>query len=172
MRALIDRSLSEARMTAGLPVPRRLFSLADFLAEVKLAASLEARVKRCVLLAGPVDPDLAVSADRDLLAAAVGNLLQNACKFTRRFSEVTLNAHAAGERILIEVGDHCGGLSAGEEERMFEPFTQAGADRTGLGLGLSIARRSVEANAGTLQVRNLPGRGCVFTVDLPRYALP
>ena len=51
---------------------------------------------------------------------------------------------------------------------MFEPFTQRHADRSGLGLGLTIARRAVETIGGTLRVRNLPGVGCVFTVELPR----
>jgi signal transduction histidine kinase len=72
---------------------------------------------------------------------------------------------------MIEIGDHCGGLPAGDAERMFLPFTQTSEDRTGLGLGLSISRKSVEANNGTLSVRNLPGAGCVFTIDLPRHAL-
>jgi signal transduction histidine kinase len=55
---------------------------------------------------------------------------------------------------------------------MFLPFTQNGADKSGVGLGLSICRRSVEANNGVLSVRDLPGSGCVFTIDLPRLALP
>ncbi|MBC7982800.1 MAG: HAMP domain-containing histidine kinase, partial [Candidatus Obscuribacterales bacterium] len=54
-------------------------------------------------------------------------------------------------------------------EKMFLPFTQHGTDRSGLGLGLSICRRSVEANKGTLTVRDVPGSGCVFTVDLPQH---
>ena len=44
--------------------------------------------------------------------------------------------------------------------------------RSGLGLGLFIARRSVEADAGTLSVRDVPGTGCVFTISLPRYPWP
>jgi len=76
------------------------------------------------------------------------------------------------DRILIDVKDHCGGLPAGDAERMFQPFTQNGADKTGLGLGLSIARRSVEGSNGTLSVRDVPGTGCIFTVSLPRYAVP
>jgi hypothetical protein len=47
---------------------------------------------------------------------------------------------------------------------MFTPFAQHGEDRSGLGLGLFIARRSVEADAGTLSVRDVPGTGCVFTI--------
>ncbi|MCL1634147.1 HAMP domain-containing histidine kinase [Luteimonas sp. SX5] len=169
---LIDRSLAEVRMTAGMPLQHRLFSLADFIAEVKLSASLEAQIKGCVLTVSVVDPLLAVDADRDLLLSALGNLLQNAFKFTHAHSEVTLNAYAMADRILIDVEDHCGGLPPGDAEKMFLPFTQSGEDKSGLGLGLSISRRSVEANDGILSVRNIPGTGCVFTIDLPRHSLP
>jgi signal transduction histidine kinase len=172
MRTLIDRSLSDVRMTAGMPARHQLFSLSDFIAEVKLTASLEARVHECVLTVRPVDSQLAVDGDRDLLFAAVGNLLQNAFKFTDHRSEVTLSAYSAGDRILIEVQDHCGGLAAGTAEKMFLPFTQSDHDKTGLGLGLSISRRSVEVNQGTLSVRDMPGSGCVFTINLPRHAIP
>lgn len=168
---LIDRSLAEVRMTAGLPVLRHLFSLADFIAEIKLSASLESQVKECVFSVSEVDPKLAIDVDRDLLLAAVGNLLQNAFKFTHPHSEVSLHAYALADRILIDVQDHCGGLPPGFAEDMFRPFTQAAEDRSGLGLGLSIARRSVEANNGILSVRNLPGTGCVFTIDLPRHSM-
>ncbi len=168
---LIDRSLAEVRMTAGLKVQNRLFSLADFIAEIKLSATLEAQVMGCGFKVSDVDPLLAVDVDRDLLLAATGNLLQNAFKFTHPHSEVTLNAYAQADRILIDVQDHCGGLSAGLAEEMFRPFTQGSEDRSGLGLGLSISRRSVEANNGVLSVRNVPGSGCVFTIDLPRHFL-
>jgi signal transduction histidine kinase len=119
-----------------------------------------------------VDPALAVHADRESLISAVGNLLQNAFKFTRQHSEVSLSAYAAADRILIDVEDSCGGLPPGDFEKMFTPFTQGSTDRSGLGLGLSICRRSVEANNGALRVRDLPGSGCIFTIDLPRHALP
>jgi signal transduction histidine kinase len=119
-----------------------------------------------------VDPALAVDADRESLISAVGNLLQNAFKFTRQHSEVSLSAYAAADRILIDVEDSCGGLPPGDFGRMFLPFTQGSADRSGLGLGLSICRRSVEANNGVLRVRDVPGTGCIFTIDLPRHSLP
>jgi signal transduction histidine kinase len=54
---------------------------------------------------------------------------------------------------------------------MFSPFQQRSQDRSGLGLGLSIARRSIEADGGTLAVRDLPGVGCVFTIRVPRHPL-
>ena len=172
LRGLIDRSLAEARTTAGLPVRNRVFSLADFIAEVRLSASLEAQVNKCTLSVSYVDSNLAVDADRDLLLSAVGNLLQNAFKFTHPLTEITLKVYAIADRVLIEVEDKCGGLPAGEAERMFLPFTQSGTNKSGAGLGLSISRRSVEANQGILRVRDKAGEGCVFTIDLPRHTMP
>lgn len=168
---LIDRSLAEVRMTAGMPLQNRLFSVADFLAEVKLSASLEANVRGCRLTVSDVDPLLALDVDRDLLLSAAGNLLQNAFKFSHPHGEISLNAYAVADRVLIDVEDQCGGLPPGDAEKMFIPFTQGAEDRSGLGLGLSISRRSIEANLGVLSVRNVPGSGCVFTIDLPRHSL-
>jgi hypothetical protein len=102
-----------------------------------------------------------------MIAAAVGNLLQNAFKFTKRHSEVRLDAQVVGGRVLIKVEDRCGGLPSGAPEKLLLPFVQSGQDRTGLGLGLDICRRSVEANNGILRVRDVPGIGCIFTIDLP-----
>src|SRR5882724_8960618 len=70
----------------------------------------------------------------------------------------------------IEVEDECGGLPAGLTEQLFLPFERRSADRTGLGLGLAISRQGVQANGGTLDVRNMPGKGCVFSINLPMPA--
>jgi signal transduction histidine kinase len=169
---LIDRELAQVRLSAGSVVDPELFSLAGFVAELKLSATLEADVRKCLFVVARVDPELALSGDRDLLLAAAGNLLQNAFKFTRPGTEVTLNAYAAGARIHIDVEDRCGGLPGGDVHSIFVPGVRQLVDNPGHGLGLSIARRSVEANGGTLAVRDLPGTGCVFTIDLPRYAIP
>jgi signal transduction histidine kinase len=168
MAKVINRSLSDVRLAAGLDSLHPLFSLADFIDEVKVSASLQADLKKCSLTVSSVDRHLALKADRDLLLSAVSNLLQNAFKFTRPNTEVTLTAYGTADRILIDVKDNCGGLPPGIEERMFDPFVQGGEDKSGVGLGLSIARSSVEANGGILSVRDIPGTGCVFTIDLHR----
>ncbi|MGY6127034.1 sensor histidine kinase (plasmid) [Paraburkholderia strydomiana] len=172
LRDLIDHSLEEISAAGETSGQSKLFSVADFVAEVKYAADLAAQVRGCVLTVSVVDTRLAISGDREQLYSALANLLQNAFKFTHQHTEVALDAYALGDRILIDVKDHCGGLPSGDAERMFQPFAQNGLDRSGLGLGLSIARRSVEGNNGTLSVRDIPGAGCVFTVSLPRYAVP
>jgi signal transduction histidine kinase len=170
LRNLIDRSLAEVRVTAGLPARQKLISLADFVAEAGISASLEARARECKFTVCKVESGLAIYVDRDMLYSAVGNLLQNAFKFTKPHSEVSLHAYANDDRILLDVKDHCGGLREGAIEKMFRPFNQSGEDQSGLGLGLDICRRSVEANQGVLSVRDLPGAGCVFTIDLPGHA--
>jgi signal transduction histidine kinase len=170
LRNLLDRSLTDLRGRSEAAAQHKLISLADFVAESKISASLEAQSRECKLAVSVVDPKLAVDADQATLFSAVGNLLDNAFKFTRRNTEVSLNAYAAGDRILIDVADNCGGLPAGGAEKMFPPSTQSGANEAGR--GLSICRRSVQANNGVLSVRDVPGSGCVFTIDLPRHTLP
>ena len=120
-----------------------------------------------------MEEELAIEADRQVLAAVVGNLVQNAFKFTRPHSTVTLKVRASVDRVLIEVHDECGGLPGQREgQDLFPSFEQRGADRTGLGIGLAFSRWGAEANGGRLYARNLPRTGCVFTVDLPRSCVP
>lgn len=99
-------------------------------------------------------------------------MIQNAFKFTQPETVVHFVARAADDRIRISVADHCGGLSQGDEKKMFVPFASHPGRMAGLGLGLSIARQSVEADMGSLTVQDVPGTGCVFTIDLPRHQLP
>jgi signal transduction histidine kinase len=169
LRNLIDRSLAEVRLKAGLAMQPQIISVAELVAEIKASASLEADARGCDLVVTPVDHALAVEIDRDLLHSALGNLLQNAFKFTKAGTQVSLSAHAQGDRIWIHVRDHCGGLQPGVAKTMFKPFRQSDSDRTGIGLGLTISKCGVEANRGNLTVRDMPGSGCVFTIDLPRY---
>lgn len=170
MRGLIDRTLAEVRLDEGAAAAAsdEIIALDEFIAEVQVAAALEASCKGCDLTVLPVEKGIRVQADRHMLAAAVANLLQNAFKFTRDDSHILLRAFAAKDRVLIEVQDECGGLPQGTSEALFRPFEQRGKDRSGVGLGLSVSRQGVEASGGKLYARNIPGEGCVFTIELPR----
>jgi len=171
IRVLIDRTLAEVRLENGFKPSREVFEVAAFIVEVQIAASLEAAQRDCDLSVLPVEPGILIKADRHTLAAALANLLQNAFKFTKRGGQVELSARESGGRVLIEVRDECGGLPQEMFESSFRPFAQHGADRTGVGLGLSISRDAVLANGGTLSAANIPGTGCVFTIDIPRETL-
>jgi signal transduction histidine kinase len=166
---LIGRALAEVRDDPSRR--RQTFSVASFIADAYQEARLDPNLGSCDFTVGVVDPDLAVSANRELLHAALANLLQNAFRFTHAYSGVALNAYASGEHVLIDVEDHCGGLPAEAVARMFVPFKKNDDLRAGLGLGLSIARQSVEADLGALTVRNVPCQGCVFTITMPRHSM-
>ncbi|MGJ7531372.1 sensor histidine kinase [Variovorax sp. GB1P17] len=169
MGTLISRALTEVR--SGAPEQRQTFSIAAFIKEAETSAQLVAIAAGCAFEVQSVAPLLAIRGNRELLLAALANLLQNAFKFTHPYTEVGLKAYELGDHVLIEVEDHCGGLPPGSAAKMFAPFNQHSHDKTGLGLGLSIARQSVEADLGTLTVRDAPGTGCVFTICLPRHSL-
>ena len=168
LTVLINRAVSEVNV--GLESDRPTFPVAAFIADAERSARLHANDAVCKLSVAEVDPRLSVRGNRLMLLGALANLLQNAFKFTHAHTEISLKAFEANGHVLIEVHDHCGGLPRGTSEKMFTPFTQRSEDMTGLGLGLAIARSSVEADFGKLSVQDVPGTGCVFTIALPLYA--
>ena len=167
LRALVGQSLAEVRLTHGVQRQEPAY-VSDLVDDVVTAAALQADTIGIRLIVEPVDQSLVIAGDRQVLAAVVSNLVQNAFKFTRPRTAVTVRVNAGVERVLIEVEDECGGLPVENPEDLFRPFEQQNADRTGLGLGLAFSRWGTESNDGRLYARSLPGRGCVFTVDLPR----
>jgi len=169
LTVLINRAVDEVRV--GAVSDRSVFPIASFIADAEVAARLDANAVACELSVPSIDPLLHIHANRPALQAALANLLQNAFKFTKANTEVTLKSFADNGQALIEVHDHCGGLPHGSAEKMFTPFTQRSQDKSGLGLGLAIARHSVEADLGSLSVRDVPGVGCVFTMALPLHKL-
>jgi signal transduction histidine kinase len=172
LRDLIARSLDEVRLMNAVKNKKR-FQLAEFIEEIGPGAMLEADARGLTLVVSPVEEELAIEADRQVLAAVIGNLVQNAFRFTRPHSAVTLTVRANVDRVLIEVHDECGGLPGELEGKELSPsFEQRGADRTGFGIGLAFSRWGAEVNGGRLYARNLPGSGCVFTVDVPRSSVP
>ena len=148
LRNLIDRSLTEVRMTAGMAVSPTVFPLAQLIEEIKLSAGLEAKVRRCALHISDVDPHLSVDADHDLLSAAVGNLVQNACKFTRPGTEVSVRGYATGDRVPIEVQDHCGGLPPDSSSEYFTPSRRAARTNRGWDWGCRSPSAASKQAAG------------------------
>ena len=171
LRALVGRSLAEVRLAHGVQNWER-FLVSEFIQAIVPQATMEAESRGIKLSVMPVDSGVSIEGDRQVLAAVIANLLQNAFKFTRPGTTVTLRVGAGARRVLIEVQDECGGLVAGKVDELFRPFEQRGADRTGLGLGLAFSRWGADANHGRIYARSLADRGCVFTLDLPRMAGP
>lgn len=165
--ALVDRSVAQVRLEANTPKLEPI-RVAEFIEEMQVSGTILAEGYRLQLTVGPVDRDLTVDGDWHLLASAVSNLLQNAFKFSPTYGHVSLKTRVTDARVFIEVADECGGLPPGKAQDLFRPFVQGSADKSGLGLGLSIALAAARANNGDIHVLDIPGTGCVFTIDLPR----
>jgi signal transduction histidine kinase len=168
MRDLLDTTIAEVRLSAGTHEPKRL-SVARLLDNAEGAAALEAAQREIGLSFGARPPaDVVVHADPQLLSSALSNLLQNAFKYSVAHGNVAVRTRVGDGLVSIEVEDECGGLPEGNAEALFTPFgPRRGKDRTGLGLGLDISRKAVKACGGEIRVRNLPGKGCVFSIELP-----
>jgi signal transduction histidine kinase len=172
MRLLIDRTLSDVRIDSGVhpsvPVP-----VSELFEEIEVVATLEPNERHIQLAIEGGPFAMSVSGDHQILASALANLVQNAFKFTRPSGRVTLRATTVRKRVHIQVEDACGGLPPGKAERMFEPFEPSEPSDPGstnevvhVGIGLAISLKGVRACGGDLRVRNLPGKGCVFTMEL------
>jgi signal transduction histidine kinase len=166
MTALVNQSLVEVRLESGNTNLQRvhLYQLID---EAEVDGTLEATTYGASFCVAPVERGIDLDVDPQILAAAVANLLQNAFKFSRGGGRVLLETKVVGARVEIAIEDECGGLPAGKAEELFGAFQQHGTNRSGLGLGLFISRKGVEACGGGIRVRDIPGSGCVFTIDLP-----
>lgn len=172
LRDLIAHSLDEVRMAKGAMNSRRIV-VADFIEDVAASARLAANARGIALTVAPVDSAIAIDGDDQILTAVMGNLLQNAIKFTHVDTAVTLRVQAGAERVRLEVEDECGGLpGGGDAQELAAVSEQRGTDRSGLGIGLAFSRWGAEVNGGRLYARDLPGTGCVFILELPRATVP
>ena len=117
-------------------------------------------------------PDLEV--DGVLLRRAVGNLLSNAHKYSDAGKPIRVRARAEGTEVALSVEDEGIGLSAEDQAKLFTPFFRSDRSRNrgtgGVGLGLVLTKRIVEAHGGRVEVSSQTGHGSTFTVRLPKEA--
>jgi len=169
LRELIDQVLLADRLAGRVQLTRETFDLRGLFDEVVTDTGLAAERNRVELIVDAPDT-LPFNGDRRLIRSAVSNILGNAVKFTHEGRAITLRAKRADGVTTIEVEDGCGGLPEGNPDDLFEPLVQRGNDRTGFGLGLAIVKQAIEAHGGSTHVRSLPGRGCIFSLELPEAA--
>jgi hypothetical protein len=164
LRARLDRSLTEVRLSAGIARPETI-AVAGFLGDLEVSAVLGARARKLRLTVTRIDPEVTVEADRQILSSIISNLLQNAFDYTRPHSHVWLHTRATPDRVLFEIEDQCGGIPQGRHDHLLGQYAEQGNGRTGLGLELCV--RGVRLLGGAIRVCNR-NHGCMFTVDLPR----
>ena len=161
LKALVESALTDIRLEADAQRRERV-PVSSFLIDISVAARLQAEHVGMRFTLEPVDSELAIHVDPQVLRSAVTNLLDNAFKFTHAGGLVVLRAHRADDRLLIEVEDECGGIPSA----LGDPLNRTLDEQPGADPGLSMARKAVRAMSGHITLRNLSGRGCVFAIEL------
>jgi signal transduction histidine kinase len=109
-----------------------------------------------------------------LLREAIANFITNAIKYTPAGGRIVVAAEAGNDRALVMVQDNGVGISEADQKRLFRDFVRIRSehesvkDAPGSGLGLSIAKRILQAHGGTITVDSQPAQGSTFTIDLPQ----
>jgi signal transduction histidine kinase len=166
LRELIDEVLIADRLTRKVELKREPLDLRAIIDQVVADSRIMAEQHQIGVSVAAPDA-LPYRGDLRLLRSAIGNIIGNAIKFTHEGQGVAVRAEQRPDCLVLEVEDHCGGLPDGNSEELFEPFVQRGEDRTGFGLGLAIVKQAVDAHDGRVLLRNVPGTGCVFILQLP-----
>lgn len=165
MQLLIDQSLTEVRLRVDPKVHPEAVNLLQLVNQINTTAAVEAQTKNQLIVIS-IGPGLVIQADQQLLYSAISNLFQNAIKYSHRDTTIQVRASLDESGVLIEVEDECGGLTDTAVD-LFRPYEQQNENRKGLGLGLTIAQKAIRLNQGTIDVKNLPEKGCIFQIKMP-----
>ncbi len=169
----LDRLVGEATEMAQLDAHKVELHMVP----VDIATIIESAVEesRTVLGQHPLElrvpPSLPkVRVDSDRVAEVLKQLLENAAKYSASTSPITITAESKGDRVITSVTDRGHGIDDFEQSLVFDKFYRGRDQRysvQGTGMGLAIAKAIVEAHTGTIAVTSQPGRGSVFSFELP-----
>jgi signal transduction histidine kinase len=170
LERLVTDFLDTARIEAGqLEVRRRDVDLRPIVEHV---VSLFGATSDSHRISAAVPPQEVVAAcDAGRVEQVLSNLVSNAIKYSPAGGEISVRLEARPGAVAVSVADQGVGIPEGEAEAVFEPFRRGRAlrdDVPGVGLGLFVSRRIVEAHGGRLRLTSAPGRGSTFEVLLPR----
>jgi signal transduction histidine kinase len=170
---LIDDLLDVSRVSQGkIELRRERIEAADvFRSALEVSRPLIESAGHSLIVDLPASP-IWLDADLTRLAQVVGNLLNNAAKYTPARGRISLSVQAQGDAAVIVVSDNGIGIPADMQSKVFELFAQVDNHleraRGGLGIGLALVRQLVAMHGGSVEARSAgAGRGSVFTVRLP-----
>lgn len=166
---IVDGVLQLARNAAS---PKSACSLHDIVRAALAATRQYAAEKRARVIADLPEPSPVVEANALELERALVNLLRNAIESEAEGVCVTVRVQARDDRVEVGIEDTGSGFSDAVRDRLTDPFFTTRRAAGGTGLGLSLAQAIVEDHAGTLAFSGAPGRGAIFTIELPALGRP
>ena len=165
IKALVKASRLEAGIVAPAPAVNPVGPLLENAVEQEGPAAL---AKQITLTAEPFDGSAAF--DPRWTGEALGNVVNNAVKYTPPGGRVSVSAQLLDSFCRIDVADTGPGVPESEQAAVFNRFYRGGATRAaeGLGLGLYLAREILAKQGGYIRLSSRPGEGCIFSLYLPR----
>lgn len=173
MARLVDDLLDVSRITRGkIELRRERIELAPLIHQAVEAVRVPYKSMNHELTVELPEQPIYLNADAARLTQVIGNLLNNACKFTDKGGHISLNVSRNGEEAVIQVRDDGIGISPENLPRLFDMFTQVDTSlersRDGLGIGLTLVKSLVEMHGGMVEAHSDGlGRGSRFVVRLP-----
>jgi len=170
--SIIEDLLDMSRIELGqMQLHEEATALSDIAGDVIKFLTLRAREKRIELRQEGLGALPKVMVDQKAMRQTLLNLLTNAVKFSRPGADVLIRGTLEPGGIALAVIDHGLGIKPEDLARIFEPFWQNEAYRRqtkeGIGLGLAITQRLVQAHDGTIEVQSREGEGTIVTIHLP-----
>ncbi len=160
--------------SGGLSLNRQVCDIKDIVRDVASAMGYQAIAKGLKVQLDMPDTNALAFIDGQRVGQVLRNLLSNAINFTPEGGEITISVKQTGDEVAVSVGDSGPGIPPEDLPYIFERFYRVDKSRSratgGSGLGLTIARRLIEAHGGQLTVESTPGKGSVFTISLPTHS--
>jgi heavy metal sensor kinase len=171
LHGLIDSLLALARLESGeADLQRQSVAVPKLIREVNESLAVLASEKQQQIEIEAAT-DLSVTGDRMLLRQALLNIVHNAIRHSPERSRIEIRAHKGSDEVVISIIDQGPGISSEHQARVFDRFYRIHKGRSraegGYGLGLSIARRSIERTGGRIELESAPGKGSTFRILLP-----
>jgi two-component system, OmpR family, sensor histidine kinase SenX3 len=172
---MVEIFLNVERLSAGqMELKREAIRIKEMVDTCVMRAGPLAERKHIAVTLQPVDEELVVTGDRELMEYACYNLLTNAVKYSPQRTEVTISALRKGGLVEIAVADQGIGMDQKEVKQIFRKFYRTKraeeSGEAGTGIGLSIVQQIVEQHGGRIEVTSQPGAGSCFTLMLPATA--
>jgi signal transduction histidine kinase len=169
---LVEQLLDLSRLESGeVPLQRGPVQVGPLASRVISEISVSRAASDVALRADVAEDVPPLDADPERVHQVLFNLVDNAVRFTPPGGEVVIAARPLGEAVEVSVRDTGVGIADEHLPRLFERFYRVDASRSredgGTGIGLAIARSVVEAHGGHIHAESEPGRGSVFTFDIP-----
>jgi two-component system sensor histidine kinase CpxA len=173
LNELVAELLQVTRVEADPSMQKNdIVHLDELLGDLVYDSLLEAKAKECTLLLKAPVPAV-LSGDEELIRRALENVIRNAIRYAPRNTSVDVELDKSAAAAIVSVRDYGPGVPTESLPRIFDPFYRVDSDRNrasgGLGLGLAIARRSVELHKGKLSAQNA-NPGLLVTIPLPLAA--